>query len=222
MTAGKGESTSRSQAVASCRRCRSRCRSSWDFLRQLRAAADVSAVPTDATAWFREPGRGKCTRPERERRFLVARSVPEGEAARLIEDRYLEGMSLRLRRVTQDRRSVHTLTQKVRTEASDPSEVLVTNTYTSEGEYSRLSAFPGHDVVKTRTVVATMSHHFVVDEFHERLAGLRLAEVEVTDLAKPLDLPEWLLAEVSHDDRFSGGHLAVTDASQLTEMLKAF
>lgn len=191
------------------------------FLRQLRGAASVSSVPSDATEWFREPGRGKYARPERERRFLVARSVPVGEAARLIEDRYLEGMSLRLRRVTQDRRSVHKLTQKVRTEASDPSEVLVTNMYLSEGEYSRLSALPGHVVVKTRTVVATMSHHFAVDEFHERLRGLRLAEVEVTDLAEPLDLPEWLLAEVSHDDRFSGGNLALTDAGQLTEMLNA-
>lgn len=123
--------------------------------------------------------------------------------------------------MTQGGRSVHKLTQKVRTEESDPSEVLVTNMYLSEGEYTRLSELPGHVVVKTRTVVVVMSHHFVVDEFHERLHGLRLAEVEVTDLAEPLDLPEWLLAEVSHDVRFSGGHLSVTDAGQLTEMLNA-
>ena len=138
---------------------------------------------------------------------------------RLLEDRYLEGMRLRLRRVTREGRSVHKLTQKVRTVESDPTEVLITNTYLSEGEYARLSALPGLMVVKTRSVVVTASHHFVVDDFQGRLQGLRLAEVEVQDLAEPLDLPPWLGAEVSGDDQFSGGQLAVTDEVRLTELL---
>jgi CYTH domain-containing protein len=51
------------------------------------------------------------------------------------------------------------------------------------------------------------------------LQGLRLAEIEVRDLAEPLDLPEWVTAEVTHDDRFSGGRLAGTDEAQLRELL---
>lgn len=166
---------------------------------------------SDATTWFREPGRGRYARPERERRFLVGPSVPAGDAARLIEDRYLEGTSLRLRRVTSDGRSVHKLTQKVRTSQDDPAEVLITNLYLSSDEHQRLSALPGCVLVKSRTVVATATHQFVVDEFHGQLQDLRLAEVEVEDLAAPLDLPDWAGAEVTHDDRYSGGCLSALD-----------
>lgn len=168
-------------------------------------------MPTDPADWAREPGRGTYARTERERRFLVRPNAPKGRLPRLIEDRYLDGLRLRLRRVTGDGRTVHKLTQKVRPEEHDPSEVLLTNMYLSPDEYERLAQLPGHDLVKTRTVVPP----FVVDEFHGRLTGLRLAEVEVHDLKQPLDLPDWLGPEVTTDDRYSGGRLAVTDGAQL-------
>lgn len=180
----------------------------------------MHVVQSDATDWTREPGRGKYARPERERRFLVGTPVPAGGAGRLIEDRYLDGMRLRLRRVSRDGQSVHKLTQKVRPEESDPSGVLLTNMYLSEDEYSRLCLLPGQVVVKTRAVIPGSAHDFVVDEFHGRLHGLRLAEVEVRDLAEPLHLPEWVTTEVTHDDRFSGGQLAGTSEAQLRELLK--
>jgi CYTH domain-containing protein len=178
-------------------------------------------VLSDATDWAREPGRGRYARAERERRFLVRDSAPAGEAPRLIEDRYLEGLRLRLRRVTADGRAVHKLTQKVRVDEGDPSEVLLTNVYLSVVEYDRLLLLPGQDVVKTRTVVPAGGLAFALDEFHGRLQGLRLAEVEVPDLAAPVDLPEWLASEVTRDDRFSGGRLAATDEAQLRALLDA-
>lgn len=176
-------------------------------------------MTTDVHDWFREPGRGKYARPERERRFLVRDAVPGGEAARLIEDRYLEGTSLRLRRVTDDQLVVHKLTQKVRPRQDDPSEVLVTNMYLTEDEFLRLSGLPGRALVKTRVVVRTASHPFAVDEFAGPLEGLRLAEVEVDDLADPVDLPLWLGEDVTGDDRFSGGQLAFTGPAQLRALL---
>lgn len=148
-------------------------------------------------------------------------SAPVGVVARLIEDRYLDGTRLRLRRITREGQSVHKLTQKVRPDEGDPSEVFITNMYLSESEYARLSALPGPVVVKTRAVVPTSTRDFVVDEFHGRLHGLRLAEVEVRDLADPVGLPEWLGSEVSDDDRYSGGRLAVADEDQLREILRA-
>lgn len=147
--------------------------------------------------------------------------MPEGDTARLIEDRYLDGLRLRLRRVSRQGRSIHKLTQKVRSDENEPAEVFITNMYLSEAEYARLLALPGHLVVKTRSVVPSMSHQFVVDEFHGRLAGLRLVEVEVRDLAEPLHLPGWLGQEVTHDDRFSGGRLAVADEAAVQELLNA-
>ncbi len=171
---------------------------------------------SDATNWSREPGQGKYARTERERRFLVRGVVPVGEAERLIEDRYLDGTRLRLRRVTDGDQTVHKLTQKVRPDESDPSEVLTTNLYLSQDEYTRLSTLPGSVLVKTRVVVATSTCDFVVDEFQGRLHGLRLAEVEVRELADSLHLPPWVGDEVTHDNRFSGGHLAVMDERQLS------
>jgi CYTH domain-containing protein len=179
----------------------------------------VDVVLRDATDRTREPGRGKYARSERERRFLVGASVPAGQAGRLIEDRYHDGTRLRLRRVSRDGRSVHKLTQKVRPDESDPSEVLLTNMYLSEGEYLRLSLLPGRVVVKTRVVIPAPTHDFVVDAFHGRLDGLRLAEVEVRDLVEPLELPEWVTTEVTSDDRFSGGRLAAMTDVQLRELL---
>jgi CYTH domain-containing protein len=167
---------------------------------------------------MRVPGHGKYARPERERRFLVGASAPTGDAGRLIEDRYLEGMSLRLRRVSGNGQFVYKLTQKVRPDERDPSEVLVTNMYLTEGEYARLCLLPGRELVKTRVVISFRSREFAVDEFHGRLQGLRLAEVEVPDLTEPLDLPEWVTTEVTADERFSGGHLARATELQLNEL----
>lgn len=186
-----------------------------------RAAASVCPVSTDVSDWMREPGQGKYARPERERRFLTRGTLPEGDSSRLIEDLYLDGLRLRLRRVSREGRSVHKLTQKVRTDESEPAELLITNMYLAEAEYALLLALAGHPVVKTRSVVRSRSHQFVVDEFHGRLQGLRLAEIEVRDLAEPLHLPGWLGQEVTHDDRFSGGQLAVADEAAVQEMLNA-
>ena len=49
--------------------------------------------------------------------------------------------------------------------------------------------------------------------------GLRLAEVEVEDLAAPRQLPDWLGPEVTHDDRFSGGRLAALDERSAADLL---
>lgn len=190
-----------------------------DQVTETQAATSVLLVLSDPSDWKREPGKGKYARPERERRFLVQDEVPAGEGLRLIEDRYLDGLRLRLRRVTRDGQSVYKLTQKVRPAESDPSEVLITNMYLSEREHARVSTLPGSVVVKMRAVVTTSTHDFVVDEFQGPLHGLRLAEVEVADLDERLDLPTWLGHEVTYDNRFSGGHLASLDEQQLQQLL---
>lgn len=175
----------------------------------------------DATRWEREPGRGRYAHPERERRFLVEGDVPAGQAARLVEDRYLDGTRLRLRHVSGEGRSVYKLTQKVRPDESDPSEVLVTNLYLSQEEHARLAVLPGALVVKTRRVVTHAGRDFAVDAFSGPLRGLRLAEVELQDLGDAVALPAWVGREVTHDDRFSGGRLALLGAQDLVALIGA-
>ncbi|WP_148045030.1 hypothetical protein [Nocardioides marmorisolisilvae] len=154
--------------------------------------------------WRRTPGQGKYAKPERERRFLVTGTPEPLEQSRLIEDRYLDGGTLRVRAVRGEGEPVFKLTQKVRPDVDDPSIVAITNLYLSEDEYRMLVALPGADLVKTRSLCAG----FAVDVFHGPLAGLVLAEVEVEDLEADLVLPAWLGAEVTRDDRYSGGALA--------------
>ena len=166
----------------------------------------------DPAAWKRQPGQGKYARPERERRFLLAAAPPlaappQTAQPRLIEDRYLDGTTLRLRRITVGGEQVHKLTQKVRLGAG-PAEVATTNTYLTPAEYDRLLVLPAAVLVKTRHLLPVGQTSFVVDEFHGRLAGLWLAEIEVVDLQTPLTLPTWLGREVSHEEAFSGGSLA--------------
>lgn len=59
---------------------------------------------------------------------------------------------------------------------------------------------------------------FAVDEFHGALTGLRLAEVEVESRDDWLPQPEWLGLEVSQDDRYSGGRLAVASSADRREL----
>ena len=166
--------------------------------------------------WLREPGLGSYARRERERRFLVRADPPCLRDTRTVEDRYLDGTRLRLRHVHAGGRSVWKLTQKVRVDEADPADVRLTNTYLLEEEHARLSALPGRTLVKTRSACGG---GFVLDVFGGRLAGLRLAEVEVADLSAALVLPVWLGPEVTSDDRFSGGSLSRLDDASAKELL---
>lgn len=158
--------------------------------------------------WLRTPGEGRYARPERQRRFVVRGAPVLPGPPRRIEDRYLDGTRLRLRRMEVGDDVVFKLTQKVRRDEDDPADVAVTNIYLSADEYARLLALPGDVLKKTRHVSSFAGRTFAVDYFDGRLAGLRLAEVDVEDLQAPLPLPPWAGDEVTHDERLSGAYLA--------------
>jgi CYTH domain-containing protein len=158
---------------------------------------------------------------ERERRFLL-RTRPPGDAVRRvrIEDRYLSGTRLRLRRATDlaTGRVERKLAQKV--PAADGGPGLITNLYLSEAEYVALAGIPGLMLRKTRSSVPP----FGVDEFEGPLAGLVLAEVEFDDADEELAFaaPSRVVSEVTRDERFTGGRLATTSADELRALLAAF
>jgi CYTH domain-containing protein len=170
-------------------------------------------VSDQAVGWLRRPGEGAYARVESERRFLVAR-LPEGLVdERLIEDLYLDGVRLRLRKVSDGTAATYKLTQKVRPDPADPATVRITNVYLTRDEYNRLATLPGAQLSKTRGRWVTDAGDLAVDRFHGPLTGLLLAEVEVDDVRNDVALPAWVGPEVTHDDRFCGGSLARTDAT---------
>jgi CYTH domain-containing protein len=170
------------------------------------------------------PGhRDKYALVERERRFLMA-GLPPGAAARRVEivDRYLDGTRLRLRRVSSPGPGAPELklAQKVPAERPGPVRGLITNIYLSPAEYDVLATLPGAELVKTRLFFPP----YAVDVFAPPRAGLILAEAELSseaDLAACPPPPE-SVAEVTCDDRFTGGRLAVTPRAELLGLLAEF
>jgi CYTH domain-containing protein len=164
----------------------------------------------------------KYARVERERRFLL-RDAPEETPTRrvLIEDRYLRGTRLRLRRSTNlddPDDVIYKLTQKV--PAADGTPGLITNTYLSRAEYETLAAIPADTIRKTRASIPPLG----VDRFEGALRGLVLAEAEFDDEVSQaaFEPPLEVAAEVTADPRFTGGALALMTAAGLAELLRGF
>jgi hypothetical protein len=184
---------------------------------------------------------------ERERRFLLA-APPSGVRLtdeRQITDRYLTGTRLRLRRVTRagsglgdesasgavrSDPDVHSsgrrpepelkLTQKVPATRPGPVSGLITNFYLSPAEYDLLATLPAAELAKTRLSFPP----YVVDVFGPPRHGLVLAEVELpTDAGlAACPPPPGSVAEVTSDERFTGGRLAVTPRPELLAWLAEY
>lgn len=172
----------------------------------------------------RQPGTGRYAHPECERRWLLDGPPPGLVAPRDIVDRYLDGTRLRLRRVggTGDEPSLYKLGQKVRADLDDPSAVMLTNIYLDEDEYDRLLVLPAAELHKTRHELERDDDRFAVDVFGGELDGLVLAEIELDPDTPPTLPPPRAVADVTTDDRFSGGRLARTTAADLNDLLAAF
>lgn len=167
---------------------------------------------------------GKYARVERERRFLLAGPplAPAATAERRITDRYLTGTRLRLRRVEylDSGISEFKLTQKVPAGQPGPVRGLITNIYLSAEEYQRLLPLPAAVLRKTRTSVPPLG----VDIFGPPLHGLVLAEAEfgTDEEAAGFRPPREIVAEVTDDDRFSGGRLACARRDELVAWLAEY
>jgi CYTH domain-containing protein len=99
---------------------------------------------------------------------------------------------------------------------------MLTNIYLDAEEYERLLVLPAAELRKTRFSLTVGEVRFAIDVLRDQLDGLVLAEYEVdvfpTDGQVALDY----VADVTHDDRFSGGQLARTSAEALRSLLTAF
>lgn len=145
---------------------------------------------------------------ERERRWLVPTDqLPALPAAhRRIEDRYIVGTRLRLRRITDSESGAvqNKLTRKY--ESDDAVARPIVTAYLDAGEHSVVAALPAHFLVKRRHRLG----EFSIDLFEGPLAGLILAESEQPDAEAlaSLPLPAWLGTDVTDNPCYQGGNLA--------------
>jgi hypothetical protein len=97
---------------------------------------------------------GKYAQLERERRFLLAEPpLPlDRQPHKIIWDRYLEGTSLRLRKVcgVPGGETAYKLSHKVLAGPGDFAHAFITNIYLSEREYQLLTVHPARELQKRR------------------------------------------------------------------------
>jgi CYTH domain-containing protein len=167
----------------------------------------------------RTPGQGRYAATEREQRWLL-RVVPEGVVHPVeILDTYFPDTTLRLRRVQAGSTVVYKFGQKVRHDPGRPSLVQITNMYLTEAEFELLRQEGGADLRKTRWRWTVGGSELSVDVFDGHLEGLVLAEIELAVDSDDMPSPSQSIAEVTEDDRFSGGHLAQMTPSEARALL---
>jgi CYTH domain-containing protein len=158
----------------------------------------------------------KYARPELERRWRIEPSLRpslEGLNLVVIEDRYLTGTRLRLRRMTRgDGWTACKLTKKYETDRPETRPIVTT--YLTEAEYAVFAALPGLPIRKRRYHVPVDGRYWSLDLFEGSLAGLELVEIEAPDEAVLTALvpPSWTTKEVTHDPRYQCGSLVQTNA----------
>jgi CYTH domain-containing protein len=162
-----------------------------------------------------EMGEPKYARLELERRWLVdtaRRPALDGLGITVIEDRYIDGTRLRLRRMSRpDLGEVKwKLTKKY--ECADPSARPIVTAYLTEAEYEVLRALPARALIKRRYHLPLDGLYWSLDVFEGPLLGLETIECEAEDEVALAALvpPPWTAREVTHDAGYQGGSLAQT------------
>ncbi len=155
----------------------------------------------------------KYARLELERRWLVdssARPALHGVPFSLVEDRYIDGTRLRLRRMTRGDRTVFKLTRKYETERPEARPIVTA--YLTRCEYTVFAALPARALAKRRYPLSFEGRGWSLDLFEGPLAGLALLEAEAADETALAALvpPPWATKEVTHDPRWQCGALAQT------------
>ena len=140
---------------------------------------------------------------------------------RRITDYYIENTRLRLREQTEaEKQTVFKLTQKLEEETGTARQGLVTTIYVTLEEFSVLTKLPARILKKTRFSVLP----FGIDVFDGELSGLVLAEAEFNSAreAAALALPSFVVQEVTHDHRFTGGSLVTASRHDLQQLLAEY
>lgn len=160
---------------------------------------------------------------ERERRFLVDPFPCDAGIVRVrhINDLYIDGTGLRLREVNESGLpAAFKLTQKVPERADGGQQGWITNMYLTAEEFRVLAKLPAKKLSKTRYSVPP----FGIDVFEGTLEGLCLAEAEFDSAtaAEALKIPCFIRAEVTTDDRFTGGRLVRASRREVQTWLSEY
>ncbi len=160
----------------------------------------------------------KYARIERERRFLLEKLPADLDRSQftLIEDVYLTGTRLRLRKMTAPDGTISAMKLGHKFVASNqrPHETMMTNFYLDDAEFAVLAQLPGRRLAKKRFKYTWHGRIFSIDQFQNELDGLILAEIEsLTDEnLMTIPVPDFAIREVTDEIEFTGGQLVLQTA----------
>ena len=167
------------------------------------------------------------TRPEYERRFLVApgdswREQVEANS-KTLEDVYIRHTYLRLRTLWDSATGQEFIKLTKKLESASPYVQMTGSIPLSPLEYDFLSGLQGDRIRKVRHYHIHRGYVFSIDEFQDELAGLVMCEVEAGGVEElmQIEMPEYAVAEVTEDPFFTGGHLCRTSRDELARRLGA-
>jgi CYTH domain-containing protein len=131
-----------------------------------------------------------------------------------IEDRYLDGGRLRLRKMTAAgaAESIYKFCKKYGSD--DTYKEPIVNIYLTREEYEVLHVLPGCDLVKRRYRYEYEGRRFSIDAHTGLLSGLYLCECEAASTAELMEIvfPPFAVEDVTADSRYSGASLAQSAA----------
>ncbi|GJM40744.1 MAG: hypothetical protein DHS20C20_10260 [Ardenticatenaceae bacterium] len=163
---------------------------------------------------------------ELERRWLLAKlpdSLQSNSNYHLVEDRYIIGTPLRLRRMADAAGNVvaRKFTQKYQAADQTAYATTITNFYLDEASFALLETLPAKILVKKRYKLQDGRSQFSIDLFEGPLTGLVLAEIEQPSMESLLAIPHppFALREITDDARFTGGELINLTAAQCQKLL---
>jgi CYTH domain-containing protein len=161
-----------------------------------------------------------------ERRFLlpaVPRALAAGTAS-LVEERYLAGTRLALRRAVSPvapARPELTLSQRIR---GDPAARVTLTERLRPDAYAALCRLPAEVLVWRRYPVRLAGWPCAVDVFAGDLSGLVLAQAAFSSAAElaRFPAPVYAVAEVTGDQRFTEEELARISAAELARAVSEY
>lgn len=164
-----------------------------------------------------EMGEPKYARLELERRWLVDKALRpalDGHSMTIIEDRYIDGTRMRLRRMSRPDLSEVKWKLTKKYECADPAMRPIVTSYLTADEYEVLRALPARELTKRRYHLPFAGRYWSVDLFEGPLLGLETIECEAEDEVSLADLvpPDWALREVTHLPQWQCGSLAAAGA----------
>jgi CYTH domain-containing protein len=156
-------------------------------------------------------------RTEFERRWLVDRARRpslDRQWMTIIDDRYIDGTRMRLRRMTRPALGEIKWKLTKKYDCADPSARPIVTSYLTEVEYDALTALPARQLTKRRYHLPLGGSYWSLDVFAGPLLGLELVECEADDEAALAGLvpPDWALREVTHLPQWQCGALAAAGA----------